>query len=307
MRLLPRIGRQAVGAQAPGAGALSPSLLLVGVLLAAPLSGCGSKDETRTLEPVQLGMSSDMAPIYDDDQMQLYEVKLPVGFPIKAPTAAEQANLDSQPVAPYPSKLWVEADDYDIQITWTLSNLDAEDHNVELLVDPWNEFGRYWPGMEVTDAQRGELQPNLSGIDVLFELPGTKGGRESRRHGTLTVQDMKELAIDFGTVMNIIANAPPPDPNAPDEDPTVTLVNHAFAVGNRSYNDPLSKPYIPGVIAGLTGVDIGMRTREPANVALEIVIEVVDKGDSKVISRDSKDAPIPEPADYVTVAYGGAM
>ncbi len=295
-----------MGASAPSAGALRPSFLLLAALLALPAMGCSSEDDTRTLKPVQVGMSADMAPIYDDGEMTLYEVKLPLGFPIKAPTQAEQNNLNGQPVAPYPAKPWVVDGDYDIQVSWTLSNLDAEDHNVELLVDPWNEFARYWPGMEVTDAQRGELQPNLSGIDILFELPGTKSGRETRRHGTFTVQDMNELATDFATVMNIVANAPPPDPNAaPDEDPTVTLVNHAFAIKNRSYKDPLSKPYIPPVIAGLTGIDVGMRTREPANVALEIVIEVVDNGNSKVVPRDSSDPTVPEPADYVTVGYGG--
>jgi hypothetical protein len=28
-----------------------------------------------------------------------------------------------------------------VQVTWTISNLDDEEHVVELLVDPWNEFG----------------------------------------------------------------------------------------------------------------------------------------------------------------------
>ncbi len=60
------------------------------------------------------------------------------------------------------------------------------------------------------------------------------------------------------------------------DNPAVGLINHVFNVQNRSYNDVLVKQYIPPVIAGLTGFDLGLRTYEPANVAIEIVIEIVD-------------------------------
>jgi len=65
-------------------------------------------------------------------------------------------------------------------------------------------------------------------------------------------------------------------------DPLPVYANHAFNVQNRSYNDPLVAPYIPTVIAGLTGVDFGFRTEEPATIALEIAIEIVDRGTDHV-------------------------
>ncbi len=279
---------------------------MLGVLaLGVALAGCGEEEETRTLQPQVLGMTSQIGSIYDDGEMTLYEVKMPVAFPIKAPTQAEQASLNANPVAPYPAKPWVTTDDVKVQISWTLTNLDPDTHAVELLIDPWNEFGRYWPGLALVDADNGEFQPNLSGIDILMELPGTASGRSSRRRGTFTFQDMNELAIDFATVMNIIATAPPPDPNA-EYDQTVTLANHAFAVENKSYNDLLVKGYIPNVVPALIGIDAGLRTREPANIALEIVVEVVDLGSERVIKRDEKDAVIPEPTNFITVGSAAA-
>ncbi len=298
--------RRDLGASAPALGALRPSAFAVALALALPLTACGGDDETRRLDPLQLGMTSNMGSIYDDGEVTLYEVKMPVLFPIKAPSKEQQAQLNSTPKPPFPSAPWLLMEKIGVQVTWTLTNLDPDDHAVEVLVDPWNEYGRYWPGMAVVDIQDEELQPNLSGIDILMELPGTASGRPSRKHGTFTFQDMEELAIDFATVMNIIATAPPPDPNA-EYDNTVTLVNHAFAVENRSHKDLLVKGYIPSVIPGLTGLDIGLRTREPANIAIEIVVELVDKGEERVLTRDGKEPPMVEQTNFVTVGAAGGM
>jgi len=306
MREILRAGGGCSGAVTPASWGLAPSRALLLSLLALAAVGCGSKEETRTMEPVQLAMTDQMAPIYEQQQMTLYEVKLAVPFPIAAPTAAQLAALEGQPMTPYPHTPWLLKDDLKVQVTWTLSNIDKQNHNVEVLVDPWNEFGRYWPGMSVTNAQRSEQQPNLSGIDVLYELPGLDDPRGSRRHGTITYEDMDELAIDFATAMNIIATAPPPDPTLDAQDnPAVGLVNHAFAVENRSYKDVLIQSYIPPVIPGLTGIDIGLRTYEPANVAIEIVVEVVDKDSGKVVKRDESLALLPEPTEFITIGNGG--
>lgn len=296
---------RALGGFAPAGWGSAPSrALLVGALGLLSVA-CGKEDETRTLEPVQLGMTKNMGAIYEGDEMSIYEVKKPVAFPIVAPTPAQRAELDSAPVAPYPSKPWLLNSDLKVQVSWTLTNLDPETHAVHILVDPWNEFGRYWPGLTVTDAEREEQMPNLSGIDMLMELPGTATGRPSRRHGTFTQEDMKELAIDLATAMNLIATAPPPDPTmSSDENPIAGLVNHAFAIENRSYDDVVVKGYIPGTIAGLTGFDIGLRTYDEANIAIELLIEVVDAGEGKVAQRDENAILLPEPANYITMANG---
>jgi hypothetical protein len=267
---------------------------------------CGSKDEKRTLEPIQLGMTSSTPAVYEGDEMTLYEVKLPVQFPIRAPQADELAELGA-PVVPYPTYPFILNSDVKVQISWTLSNLDADAHYVELLIDPWNEFGRYWPGLSVVDAENEESLPNLSGKDIPFDLPGVNDdNRPSRKHGVFTFQDMDELAIDFATVMNIIQNVPPPADPLAEENPAVAYVNHAFAIENKSYDDPYVAQFIPGTIAGLVGIDLGLRTYEPANIAVEIVVEVVGKGENadKVIPReDEGDTPrLPIPAQFITIA-----
>jgi hypothetical protein len=116
---------------------------------------------------------------------------------------------------------------------------------------------------------------------------------------------MDEVATDFATVMNILKFGPAADPANPDEDPKVTLANHAFAVENRSFDDPLVAPFVPQVIAGLVGFDIGLRTYEPANLAIELVVEVLDKDSGKVLARDDDAEPIPIPTQYITVGSGG--
>jgi hypothetical protein len=292
------------GVPAPGVGASRPLVSLLAVVLgAATALGCSEDDQQRSLDPVMLGMTSDLAPIYEDDETSIFEVKLPVGFPIVQPTDAQRDSLAGVENIPnylshYP---WVMSSDVDVQITWTLSNLDPDNHNVWLLIDPWNEYGRYWPGF--TEGDEGELIPNNSGHQIYFEVPGTASGRPSRRHGTFTFEDMREVAIDFATVMNLIAN--PPASDDPEEDPTATYANHAFHPDNRSYNDALirSSGYLPSMVPGLTGIDLGLRTHEAANVAIEIGIEIVDRGQEKVLDTDI--TAWPEPEEFITVGTGG--
>jgi hypothetical protein len=235
----------------------------------------------------------------------MYEVKLPVQLRITQPTDEERQQLNQATVEPYDNAPWITIDEVKVQVSWTLTNLDPDPHNVEVLLDPWNEFGRYWPGLALVDADDEEFLPNYSGIDILMELPGTSSGESSRRFGTFTYQDMDEVATDLATVMAILKFGPQPDPANPDEDPTVTLANHAFAVENRSYDDPLVQQYVPQTIAGLVGFDIGLRTYEPANLAIELVVEVLDKDSGKVLARDDDRTPLPIPAAYITVGYGG--
>ncbi len=303
-----------LGATPPCAGAGHPARLLAALgagVLALALSGCSAKtDKTQTLEPQQLGMSSKMAPVFDDGETQLYEARMPVKFPIVAPTPGEMSDLRKVHVKPFGRSPWMTDADESVRVTWTLSNLDPQPHSVELLVDPWNEFGRYWPGMAVRDAQRQQLLPNLSGIDMMFRLEGKGSGDKSRRHGTFTVQDMTELAVDFATAINIIKNVPmqPPSGNGGMNDYSgpVQLVNHAFAIENRSYDDPLITQYIPKAIPALTGFDIGLRTTEQANIAVEFSVELIEKdGAQKIAPRGSTEKMLRTPTTYYTIDYAG--
>lgn len=246
--------------------------------LAIAVTGCGSSEERSTTKPALLGMTSNDTPFYEDGNTTLFQVKRPIHLPIVAPSDAQRAALKETKVAPYGRQPWLTKDDVKVQVSWTLSNVDQAPHDVEILVDPWNEFVRYWPSINP-----GEIRtlPDLSGIDVMLRLEPLE-----KRSGTFTYDDMDELAIDLATVQNILADfaAHPPDPNAGDPGPSANmLVNHAFETHNRSSDgDLLSQPFIPGTIAGLVGFDLGLRTLEPANVAIEIVLELVDVSGDKV-------------------------
>ena len=298
------------GAMRPFAGATRPTLSLTAVALGGVLfaAGCSSKTEDRNLDPQDVGMTSSVAPIFDDGETQLFEVKRGFQFPILKPDQASQAALNKEKVEPYGRMPWITADDVKVQVTWTLSNLDDQEHAVEVLIDPWNEFGRYYPGMQLADAEEQTFEPNLSGIDQYFVLEGTSAGDASRRHGTFTFDDLHEMAVDFATVQNLILNPPTSLPGGFEskdndmDDPLPVYANHAFNVQNHSWDDPLSAPYIPSVIAGLTGIDFGFRTADtvtcPAGVtgmtvggmdnrcadtvALEISVEIVDTGKDRV-------------------------
>ncbi len=278
-----------------------------GLALAASLGlvGCGNEEETRTLSPEQVGMTPDIAPVFDDGETQLYEVKLPVRLPVRKSTQTERQSGRQNRVDPYDRYPSVTPSDYEVQVTWVISNLDDQAHTVEVLLDPWNEFGRYWPGLQIVDAERGEVAPNLSGIDFYRELKAKSAGEASRLRGTFTFDDMTEVATDLATAMNIILQVPPPPPDDENAMGPETFVNHAFHVGNRTENTPLTKKYVPSVIAGLTGFDIGFRTTEPSNIALEFVVEIKEKDrdrDKVLDEGESMDEAFDEPRDYITVS-----
>jgi hypothetical protein len=260
-------------ASIPRANALGASAL-------ALASACGDGD-TRRLPPVSVALSESVAPVYDDGELSIYEAKRSLMLPIVAPSDAELERLSAEPSDPFARQPWVTRADIGVQVTWTLSNLDAEDRSIWVMIDPYNEFGRYEPAIVVTDD---EAVRDLSGIDMLFLLPAVGTGADSRVVGTFTFDDMDELAFDFATVFQILADAAPNDDMALD-DPRSTLVNYAFNVRNRSYNSPLLDPYLPATVPGLIGFSFGVRSAEPANVALEIVVEVRDREGDRVAER----------------------
>ncbi len=290
-------GRSGLLHPSPGAWAL------VVASLALTTTACSDEETARTLKPSQVAMTPDVAPIYDDGELTLYEVKAGLQFPIVAPSDARAGALWDQPVEPYGRQPWLTSEDVRVQLTWTLSNLDPDPHNVEVLIDPWNEFGRYWPGLTLVDPEEGEYQPNFSGIDYFYVLEGSGSGEESRRHGTYTFDDMEELARDFATVMNLIKYPPTGGPGVDgyEGDMLPVYVNHAFAFQNHSEDDALVRAYLPTVIAGLTGVDIGLRTYEPATLALEVVVELVDTTDNRVREDGSDDRILDVPDEVITV------
>lgn len=272
---------------------LWPAAALLGMAACA-------ESEARQLAPTSVAMADTMAPSYDDGELTIYEAKTGLMLPIIAPRQDQLETLSREGSDPFERQPWVSRDDVEVQITWTLSNLDSAARNVWVMIDPWNEFARYEPAIQV---EGDEAIRDLSGIDMLFLVPGTDDpSSEGRLVGTFTFEDMAELALDFATVFKILSDAVPADAEA--DDPRPTLVNHAFNVRNRSYNSPLLSPYQPSAVPGLVGFDFGVRTSEPANVALEIAVELIDHRGNRVAERGQAVTLLEAPQLVISSAGG---
>jgi hypothetical protein len=250
----------------PRAFAMLASLAGTAALVA--LAACSNDDATQVIPPVVLGMLETSAPTYDDGETQIYETYLPVPLPLRKPNDGE---VPTGAADPYPHPPFDLASDTRITARFTISNLEDQPHTVELLLDPWNEFLRYSPGVVVGDEA---TTPNFSGIDRFFIIP-PKG----RIEGILTPDDIVEMAVDLGTAMELDKRPPAADGGFAGP----ALYNRAFNVQNRSSQpDPLLAPYIPKVVAGIVGFDLGLRTYEKAKVAVEVVLDVEDLNGDRV-------------------------
>jgi hypothetical protein len=258
------------------------------VLLAGVATGaCVNGDQNQVTSPIVLGMTASVPPSYSDGETQLFTVQMPVPLPIRKPLGGEL--MGRAAVDPFPRGPWLEVADVRVEVRFTLSNLDDQDHTVELLLDPWNEFVRYKPGIVVGDET---ATPDLSGIDRRYVVPG-----KSRVEGILTPDDMRELAIDLAIAQQIVAHPPPMGAMVDAH----ALVNRTFNVQNRSNDgDPLLTPRIPAVIPGLTGFDLGLRMTTAANVAIELTMDVTDLNGDRVVPFGKTDPFIGPPGATLT-------
>ena len=255
--------------------AAPPSLLSAFALTLAVVLpfGCAEKGETQVIPPVVLGMLETSAPTYNDGQVQIYEAYVPVELPLRRPSDEERP---TGTVEPYPRAPFHLASDTRVTARFTLSNLENKQHTVELLINPWNEFVRYLPGAVVSDEM---TTPNLSGIDRFFILPPL-----GRVEGIITPDDFVVLASDLGTAMQLQKTPPPSDSQFAGP----ALYNRAFNIQHRaSLFDPVLAPYIPKVTANVVGFDLGLRSYEPAKVAVEVILDVEDVNGSRVVAEGS--------------------
>jgi hypothetical protein len=271
---------------------------LAGVFAAMSV-GCANGAADQVTQPVVVGMTSTTTAIYSDGNVSIFQVQIPAPLPVRKMTAADVTAAGPAPAkTPYPRGVFLRAEDESVEVRFTLTNLDDTAHDIWLLVDPWNEFVRWRPGVTVVDDET--TLPNF-GYDQLFTVLA-----KQRLEGTLTPDDMHEVAIKLASVENMIANQPPPSADSSAGagggiDPTA-IANNIFNPQNRSNsNDPLYTPWIPPVVAGLVGFDLGLRTGEPANIAVEITMEVQDlHGDRFVLQDNASQAQMGMPTEVLS-------
>jgi hypothetical protein len=253
-------------------------------------SGCAGNDEKEVLPPVVLAMLETSAPIYDDGQEQIYQVTREVLLPYREPQDAERPRGE---LDPYPRSPFHFVTDTRVTVRFTLTNLEERPHTVELLLDPWNEFVRYVPG--VTMVRQDEVLPNFSGIQRIFVVPP-----KARIEGIITPDDMVELATDL-TVAMALERRPP----AADGDfGGAALYNRAFNIQNRSSEpDVVLQSWMPGnkaQVAAVIGFDLGLRTSEPAKLAVELVIDIEDVHGERVVMDGQEGNRLGRPGGTLT-------
>jgi hypothetical protein len=294
-----RMLRALRGSAAPARRGPRPQLAVAAMLVT--LASCANDSSNQLTAPVDLGMTSAEAgalmPYYSDGNLTLYQVSVPVPLPVRRPTQAELQAVGAAPMdTPYPSAPFLTAGDEILEVHYVVSNLDSEPHTIWMLIDPWNEFVRYNPG--VTVVSDDETDPNF-GYDLSFYVQG-----DSRVEGDLTSDDMQEIAIKLAAAENVISqetNLAMQAMNGNGTDPT-TLVNHIFNPQNWSNtNDPLFTPWVPPVIAGLTGFDLGLRSFDAAaNIAVEITIQVQDVDGNHFVAQGSTTPQIGMPPTVIS-------
>lgn len=259
-------------------------------------AGCANTDDNQVNKPNEVGMTDQMAPYYSDQETTLYQAQIPVKLPIRQPTDQERKNLGD--LKPYPHAPYLTANDERVEIRFTLSNVDDKEHKVELLLDAWNEFDRYKPGIQVVSDE--ETTPDFSVYDRYFIL-----GPKARVQGTITSDDTHEMEVDLATAEYIQAGDPPLGP----DDSGNALMNHAMNLQNRSTQpDPFLQKWIPtGVVPGMTGFDLGIRTTEPANVAVEVTVDITDLNGNRLVPQGQAEPTIGMPPNELQPPKGTAM
>jgi hypothetical protein len=176
---------------------------------------------------------------------------------------------------PFSRLPWVERGDVETQIDFVISSLDEEEHDIGVIVNGYNEFHEYVPGVvEVED----EPVPEFSQWERVYKL-----GPRQRLAGTVREDELDEVAVDLATVVN----------GAPNSAEVVYFENH-------SSSDRRSRPFIPSVIPGLVGVRIGLRTLEAAVVVLDVTIRVRDINDR--LAEEGEAVLVPMPAEFAPVS-----
>ncbi len=177
--------------------------------------------------------------------------ELPIARPPDAEIADRTAAVRSFRDLPFPRLPWVERGELEIQIDFTLSNLDDAERDVDVIVNGANEFDEYVPGVAVIEE---EPVPLHSQWERRYSIPA-----RSRISDTVREEDLDEAAVDLATVVN----------GAPNSDAVVYFEN-------KSASDERNKRYIPAVIPGLIAVRLGLRATRAAPILLEATVRVRD-------------------------------
>jgi hypothetical protein len=171
---------------------------------------------------------------------------------------------------PYRRLPWVQRGDVEVEVDFSLTNLDDETHQASVIVNGFNEFHEYVPGVIVVDD---EATAEFAQWERLYEL-----GPRERIERTIREEQLDEVAVDLATVVNGADNP-----------------NNVVFFENQSGSDERNREFIPAVVPGLMGLRLGLRGREAANLLLEATVRVRDTADRLASEGEEPFRTNPEP------------
>lgn len=245
-------------------------------LIALCILGCiGCSDTTYVGETGfhTFAMAEDTPPYAVAEGSAVYLVEQTVELPIREPRPERFDALSIIPegyVIPYDRLPWMERHEYEIQVDYTVINLDDTERRVAIVLNGGNEFDEYFPGVIVDDD---EVIVEFAGWERTVVLAPL--GRDS---GTIREEEIDEIAVDLATVVNGVTNA--------------NLIVHP---NSHSAHDPRAIPFVPTVVPALVALRLGVRTEAevddpdmppPApNLVVEWTVRVRDPND-RIVAID---------------------
>ncbi len=232
------------------------------VPLALSLTACDNPVYYAQNRPLQ-AMKPAVAMMGDDGMMSDTDLFV---VPVRRPTAVEvTARSEEQAKLGLPMEIpWVGVRDIEIELNWSLKNLEDKDVLTRVSVNGGNEFGDYDKtlfGDPTAPAQGQMAPPDLLGGGVLVSLAAG-----ATRYGVFREDQFREAALD----LEAITRYPPPD--AGINTPFIVLVRQssASAIGLEAIPKGDVTPAMVRLnilleSSGKTTLDYSVRVRDKGN------------------------------------------
>jgi hypothetical protein len=255
----------------PACSARARSLARLALTGLVPWLGACVEEQRYVIENEAVALTAETpAAFVNEDDDEIFIVTRDFTLPVTPPKSGDLDALTRAAEGedlPFPRAPWLDHDDVELQLDYTLANLGDADILASVILDGRNEFNVYTPGPE--DFHQWERR---------FALKG-----KQRVTGSVSELQMDEIAVDLATVVNGAPNS-----------------NQVVQFQSQSGRDARTRPYIPARIPGLVGLTAGIMTNEAADVVLEITVRVQDHGE-RVPKRGDALWELPEPTPFVPV------
>jgi hypothetical protein len=249
--------------------------VLPGIVLA--LAGC-LQEQRYAVERQSVHLqSSTQAKFFDQNDNPTFVVERHFALQITPPPKGKLDELTRAARGkklPFPRLPWVERQDLSIEVDYELENRSKETVTATVFVDGIDEFFVYTPG-----------QDDFHQYEHIIKLKP-----KQKYEGMISELEMDEVAIDLAAVVNGYPNS-----------------NQVVNELSQSERDPRVQKYIPSVVPGLVGIEMGIQSgalsdmKTAPDLMLRLSVRVQDHGDRVAERGQKRWDPLPTPMPFVPV------